>query len=78
MMPRRPRRVLGTRVHDGTITTALPDQMWGTDATAALLLDGQQVTIFSVYDHCTCELLGIHAELKADRLEAITTLQQAT
>jgi len=76
--PGKPRRDLGPRVHDGTITTALPDQMWGTDATAALLLDGQQATIFGVYDHCTCELLGIHAALKADRFEAITTLQMAT
>ena len=34
--------------------------------------------IFGVYDHCTCELMGIHAALVADRFEAITTLQQAT
>lgn len=76
--PGRPRRELGPRVHDGTITTLRPDQMWGTDATSVLLLDGQQATVFGVYDHCTCELLGIHAALKADRFEAITTLQQAT
>lgn len=75
--PGKPRRVLGPRQHDGAITTALPDQMWGTDATATLLLDGQQATVFGVYDHCTCELLGIHAALKADRFEAILTLQQA-
>jgi putative transposase len=76
--PGRPRRELGPRVHDGTITTSMPDQMWGTDATSVLLLDGQQATVFGVYDHCTCELMGIHAALKADRFEAITTLQQAT
>lgn len=76
--PGRPRRELGPRTHDGTITTLRPDQMWGTDATSVLLLDGQQATVFGVYDHCTCELLGIHAALKADRFEAITTLQQAT
>lgn len=76
--PGRPHRELGPRVHDGTITTPLPDQMWGTDATSVLLLDGQQATIFGVYDHCTCELMGIHAALVADRFQAITTLQQAT
>lgn len=76
--PGRPRRELGPRVHDGTITTSMPDQMWGTDATSVLLVDGQQATVFGVYDHCTCELMGIHAALKADRFEAITTLQQAT
>lgn len=75
--PGRPRRELGPRIHDGTITTSMPDQMWGTDATSVLLADGQQATVFGVYDHCTCELMGIHAALKADRFEAITTLQQA-
>ena len=75
--PGRPRRELGPRVHDGTITTSMPDQMWGTDATSVLLRNGQQATIFGVYDHCTCELMGIHAALVADRFEAITNLQQA-
>ena len=50
--PGKPRCVLGPRVHDGTITTLKPDEMWGTDATATLLLDGLQATIFGVYDHC--------------------------
>ena len=76
--PGRPRRELGPRVHDGTITTSMPDQMWGTDATSVLLMNGQQATVFGVYDHCTCELMGIHAALVADRFEAIITLQQAT
>ena len=75
--PGKPRRVLGPRVHDGTITTLNPDEMWGTDATSTMLLDGQQATIFGIYDHCTCELLGIHAALKADRYEAIVPLHQA-
>jgi transposase InsO family protein len=75
--PGKPRRILGPRVHDGTITTLIPDEMWGTDATATMLLDGQQATIFGIYDHCTCELLGIHAALKADRFEAIVPLHQA-
>ena len=75
--PGKPRRILGPRTHDGTITTMAPDEMWGTDATATMLLDGQQATIFGIYDHCTCELLGIHAALKADRYEAIVPLHQA-
>lgn len=76
--PGKPQRNLGPKVHDGTITTERPDQMWGTDATSALLLDGQQATIFGLYDHCTCELLGIHAALIGDRFEAIAALHQAT
>ena len=75
--PGKPRRTLGPRTHDGTITTMVPDEMWGTDATATMLLDGQQATIFGIYDHCTCELLGIHSALKADRFEAIVPLHQA-
>jgi transposase InsO family protein len=75
--PGKPRRVLGPRAHDGTITTLTPDEMWGTDATATMLLDGQQATIFGIYDHCTCELLGIHAALEANRYEAIVPLHQA-
>ena len=75
--PGKPRRTLGPRTHDGTITTMVPDEMWGTDATATMLLDGQQATIFGIYDHCTCELLGIHAALRADRFEAIVPLHQA-
>lgn len=75
--PGKPRRILGPRAHDGTITTLVPDEMWGTDATATMLLDGQQATIFGIYDHCTCELLGIHAALEANRYEAIVPLHQA-
>ena len=75
--PGKPQRVLGPKVHDGTIITLKPDEMWGTDATATLLLDGQQATIFGVYDHCTCELMGIHAALRADRYEAMVPLHQA-
>lgn len=75
--PGKPRRNLGPRVHDGTITTPMPDQMWGTDATSTMLLNGQQATIFGVYDHCTCELLGIHAAIEANRFEAMIPLHQA-
>jgi len=75
--PGKPRRILGPRTHDGTIITLAPDEMWGTDATATMLVDGQQATIFGIYDHCTCELLGIHAALRADRFEAIVPLHQA-
>ena len=75
--PGKSRRILGPRTHDGTITTMAPDEMWGTDATATMLLDGQQATIIGIYDHCTCEFLGIHAALKADRYEAIVPLHQA-
>lgn len=76
--PGKPRRVLGPRVHDGTITTLKPDEMWGTDATSVLLADGRQATVFGVYEHCTCELMGIHAALEGNRFEALVPLHQAS
>ena len=75
--PGRPQRQLGPKLHDGTITTSRPDEMWGTDATSVFLLNGQQATIFGVYEHCTCELMGIHAAIRADRYEAMVPLHQA-
>ena len=75
--PGKPQRVLGPRTHDGTITTQNPDERWGTDATSTMLLTGQQATIFGIYDHCTCERLGIHAAIEANRYEAIVPLHQA-
>ena len=73
--PGKPQRILGPRTHDGTITTMAPDEMWGTDATATMLLDGQQATIFGIYDHCTCELLGIHSALKAEWMPSNSQVQ---
>lgn len=75
--PGRSQRQLGPKLHDGTITTLMPDEMWGTDATSVFLLSGQQATIFGVYEHCTCELMGIHAAVRADRYEAMVPLHQA-
>jgi putative transposase len=42
-----------------------------------LVISGKQATIFGVYDHCTCELLGIHAAIEANRFEAMIPLHQA-
>ena len=36
LAPTRVPRVVGPRVHDGTITTERPNQMWGTDATSTV------------------------------------------
>lgn len=33
-------RMVGPRVHDGTITRARPNQMWGTDATSTVTVEG--------------------------------------
>ena len=63
------------KVHDGRITTDVPDEMWGTDATSCLTREGQ-ATIFLAVDHCTSECIGIHAARHGTRFEALEPLRQ--
>lgn len=63
--------------HEGTIVTAAPDQMWGTDATATFTEMDGSVTIFAAVDHCTADCVGIHAVKKASRFEALEPIRQA-
>ncbi len=68
--------VLGPRVHDGTITTERPNQMWGTDATSTVTVEDRSVTVFVAIDHCTLEGVGIHAATRATRFEALEPIRQ--
>jgi len=74
--PRPALRERGDRAHRGTICTARPDVMWGTDATSMLTEEGN-ATIFIMVDHCTQECLGIHAARRGTRLEALEAVRQA-
>lgn len=76
LAPTRAGRAQGPKVHDGTIVTEQPDEMWGTDATSALTGEGN-ATIFFVLDHCTAECLGIHGARRGTRFEALEPLRQA-
>ena len=76
LAPSRTQRVWGPRVHDGTITTARPNQMWGTDATSTVTLHDGPVTVFVGVDHCTLEGIGIHAAKRATRFEALEPIRQ--
>jgi len=62
--------------HEGTILTAAPNQMWGTDATATFTDAEGTTTVFAAIDHCTAECVGIHAVKKATRFEALEPLRQ--
>jgi transposase InsO family protein len=64
------------KAHEGTIVTEQPNQMWGTDATAAVTLADGQVTVFAAVDHCTADCVGIHAVKRATRFEALEPLRQ--
>jgi putative transposase len=76
LAPARQPALVGERLHEGTIITAQPNVMWGTDATATVtLLDGQ-VMIFAAIDHCTAECVGIHAAIHGTRFEALEPVRQ--
>lgn len=74
--PFHPRRRRGNKAHDRKITTAMPDEMWGTDATSTLTGDGT-ATIFLLVDRCTSEVLGLHAARHGTRFEALEPVRQA-
>jgi len=76
LAPSRVPRVVGPRVHDGTITTERPNQMWGTDATSTVTVEDGAVTVFIGVDHCTLEGIGIHASKRATRFEALEPIRQ--
>lgn len=66
-----------TNPHEGTIGADTPNQIWGTDATAAFTVTDGQVTIFAAIDHCTAECIGIHVVKRATRYEALEPIRQA-
>ncbi len=76
LAPSRVPRVVGPRVHDGTISTERPNQMWGTDATSTVTVPDGSVTVFIGVDHCTLEGIGIHAAKRATRFEALEPIRQ--
>ena len=51
--PHRVGRAHGPKVHDGTITTEVPDVMWGTDMTATMTVGEGAAFVFVAVDHCT-------------------------
>ena len=76
LTPQRAGSPHGPRAHDGTITTEVPDVMWGTDATATHTVHDGPVTVFVAVDHCASEAIGLHAARRADRFEALEPVRQ--
>jgi transposase InsO family protein len=77
LAPQRAKRVLGPRTHDGTITTATPNIMWGTDLTTTVTLNEGLASVFVAIDHCDDYCMGIHAAKVATRHEALEPIRQA-
>lgn len=76
LAPQRGGSARGPRAHDGVIRTKVPDEMWGTDFTTTLTLREGQAAVFVAVDHCTCELIGVHAAARATRWEALEPIRQ--
>lgn len=73
---RRPGRPHGPKAHNGTIRTGRVDEMWGTDMTTAWTLSEGNASIFFAIDHCSLELVGIHAARRGTRFEALEPIRQ--
>ena len=66
----------GDPAHAGTITTARPDEMWGTDATRFYTEEDGWCWFFGAIDHCVDELVGWHTAKIGDRWAALEPLRQ--
>jgi transposase InsO family protein len=64
------------RAHDGTITTARVDVMWGTDMTETVTLVEGRARVFVAVDHCSGECVGSHAARSGSRFEAPEPVRQ--
>jgi transposase InsO family protein len=64
------------RAHDGTITTAAVDVMWGTDMTETGTLHEGRARVFVAVDHCSGECVGSHAARSGNRFEALEPVRQ--
>jgi putative transposase len=65
----------GPRSHGGTIIPTSVNTMWGTDLTTTITREGQ-VAVFVTIDHCSAECVGIHAEARATRFQALEPIRQ--
>ncbi len=63
-------------VHEGTITTARTNPMWGADAIRIETLDEGWAWVFSAVDHCDGCCVGIHVVKTGNRFAALQPLAQ--
>jgi putative transposase len=75
LAPHRVGRPTG-RAHDGTITTAAVDVMWGTDMTETVTLAEGRARVFVAVDHGSGECVGSHAAASGNRFEALEPIRQ--
>lgn len=66
----------GDKAHAGTITTAVPDQLWGTDGTRFQTEQEGWSWVFLAVDHCNDEVVGWHVCKRGDRFAALEPIRQ--
>jgi transposase InsO family protein len=64
------------RAHDGTITTAAVNVMWGTDMTETITVAEGRARVFIAVDHGSGECVGSHAARSGNRFEALEPVRQ--
>ena len=74
--PPRAGHAHGPKAHDGTITTAAPNVMWGTDMTSTVTVGEGAACVFVAVDHGTTEGIGLHAAKRGTRFEALEPIRQ--
>ncbi|MFA7270555.1 MAG: integrase core domain-containing protein [Sterolibacterium sp.] len=63
-------------LHDGTIITDRPNEMWGTDGIRIEAVDEGWVWVFSAVDHFDACCVGIHAVKTGNRFAALQPIAQ--
>lgn len=58
-------------LHDGTIITGRPDEMWGTGGIRVETADDGRVWVFSAADHFDACCVGVHAAKTGNRFAAL-------
>ena len=66
----------GPKAHDGTITTDVPNEVWGTDMTTTVTTEEGKAAVFVAVDHFNAECVGIHASKSQTRVEALEPIRQ--
>ncbi len=76
LAPVRRGRPRGDRSHSGRITTDVPNELWGTDATRFYTKDDGWCWFFVAVDHCATDVVGWHVAKKGDRWAALEPVRQ--
>lgn len=76
LVPTRRDHERGDRAHAGTIITARPDELWGTDATRFWTRQEGWCWFFGAIDHCAADVVGWHVAKVGDRWAALEPIRQ--